>query len=80
MKVWKELARILKGTTVTYGEIARRISRPKSSRAVGNAVGSNRLTIVIPCHRVVGASGMGGYSAEGGIETKKKILHLEKAL
>lgn len=78
--VWKELYKIPKGATVTYGEIAKRISRPRSSRAVGNAVGSNKLTILVPCHRVVAAGGLGGYSAEGGIETKKKILKIENAL
>lgn len=75
--VWKELSKIPKGTTVTYGEIAKRISNHRASRAVGRAVGSNKLTIVVPCHRVVAVNGMGGYSAEGGLETKKKILNME---
>jgi methylated-DNA-[protein]-cysteine S-methyltransferase len=68
------------GSTTTYGEIARRLGRPKAARAVGNAVARNPAIIVIPCHRVVPKSGgIGNYSAEGGAETKRKLLERERA-
>jgi len=66
------------GQVVSYGEIARRIGRPKASRAVGQALGHNPIPIVIPCHRVVSSSGgLGGYT--GGLPIKKKLLRLEGA-
>lgn len=76
--VWNALREIPKGEVRTYSEIATRIGRPRAARAVGNAVGSNRITILVPCHRVVASGGMGGFSAIGGVETKKKILDAEK--
>lgn len=81
--VWNALRHIPYGAVVTYGDIARDISRimgrPTSPRAVGGAVGHNPISIIIPCHRVVGASGkLTGYA--GGIETKKKLLRHEKAI
>lgn len=77
--VWAELAAIPRGSTTTYGAIARRLGRPRAAQAVGAAVGSNPLSIVVPCHRVVGSSGaMTGYA--GGIETKQALLLLEGAL
>lgn len=76
LAVWRELARIPFGETISYGELARRIGRPAASRAVGAANGANPLPIVIPCHRVVGANGsLTGFG--GGIETKKWLLALE---
>ena len=77
-RVWEELRRIPYGTTVTYGEIATRIGCPKGSRAVGGACNSNRVLIAVPCHRVVGASGMlTGFVV--GIERKEFLLRLENA-
>jgi len=77
--VWAEVARIPYGATTTYGEIARRIGRPGAARAVGGAVGANPISIVIPCHRVIGARGaLTGYG--GGLEVKAALLRLEGAL
>jgi methylated-DNA-[protein]-cysteine S-methyltransferase len=75
--VWKELLQIPYGTTVTYGEIAQRLSRPPgAARAVGAAVGANPIPIVIPCHRVIGADGsLTGFG--GGLDAKKALLRLE---
>jgi methylated-DNA-[protein]-cysteine S-methyltransferase len=68
------------GRTLTYGEIAKRIGEPGASRAVGQALGANPFPIVVPCHRVLGADGkVGGFSARGGVETKVRILDIEKA-
>lgn len=67
------------GATMTYGDIARRVGRPDGARAVGAAMGSNRLPIIVPCHRVVAASGrIGGFSAAAGPELKIRMLHTEK--
>jgi O-6-methylguanine DNA methyltransferase len=77
--VWGELVRIPYGATTSYGDIARRIGRPKAARAVGAAIGANPLPILIPCHRVVGADGsLTGYG--GGLEVKASLLRLEGAL
>ena len=75
IKVWKTLALIKKGQIKTYSEIARSIGKPKSYRAVANAIGKNPFPPIIPCHRVIRSDGsIGGYSAKGGIKTKKKLL------
>lgn len=75
-KVWRALQRVPYQKTISYGELARRIGRPSASRAVGAANGSNRLPIVIPCHRVVGADGrLTGFG--GGLPLKKALLDLE---
>jgi methylated-DNA-[protein]-cysteine S-methyltransferase len=75
--VWRELLAIPYGTTVSYGEIARRIGSPGASRAVGSANGRNPLSLVVPCHRVIGATGaLSGYG--GGLEQKRFLLLLEK--
>ena len=67
------------GGTTTYGEIAERIGRPRAARAVGNALGSNPIPIVIPCHRVLRAGGsLGGYG--GGVDRKRMLLSLEGAV
>jgi methylated-DNA-[protein]-cysteine S-methyltransferase len=77
-KVWRELQKIPFGQVVSYGEIARRIGRPRCARAVGQAVGSNPVGIIVPCHRVVASNGMiGGWSGGGGIAGKKALLRLE---
>lgn len=77
-QVWREMLKIPAGRTRTYGDIAKRLSA--SAQSVGTACGRNRLPIIIPCHRVVGASGLGGYSGAGGVETKIALLELEKAM
>ncbi|NIT14125.1 MAG: methylated-DNA--[protein]-cysteine S-methyltransferase [Candidatus Dadabacteria bacterium] len=74
-RVWNELLKIPFGSLTTYKDIAEKIGRPNSYRAVGNAVGANPLPIVIPCHRVVSKTGLGGYSC--GINYKKKLLRHE---
>jgi methylated-DNA-[protein]-cysteine S-methyltransferase len=74
--VWAELRKIPYGSTVSYGELARRIGAPKAPRAVGAANGSNPISIIIPCHRVIGSNGkLTGYG--GGIERKKFLLEFE---
>jgi AraC family transcriptional regulator of adaptative response/methylated-DNA-[protein]-cysteine methyltransferase len=76
VKVWKELLSIPSTSSSTYGEIARRLGDPKSSRAVGTAIGNNPIGYVIPCHRVLTSTGkIGGY--RWGIERKKKMLGFE---
>lgn len=75
--VWRALLDIPFGQTTSYGEIARRIGRPEAVRAVGGAVGRNPLSILVPCHRVIGASGaLTGYS--GGMERKIALLRIER--
>jgi methylated-DNA-[protein]-cysteine S-methyltransferase len=77
MEVWQRLRDIPYGQTISYGELARRIGNPKSSRAVGLANGSNPIPIVIPCHRVIGSNGkLTGYG--GGLPIKEKLLALER--
>jgi methylated-DNA-[protein]-cysteine S-methyltransferase len=69
-------ARVPFGATTTYGEIAGEIGKPRAARAVGNALGSNPIPIVVPCHRVLRAGGaLGGYG--GGVERKEALLELE---
>lgn len=74
--VWDELQRIPCGTTITYGELARRVGRPRAVRATAGAVGANALSIFIPCHRVVAAGGPGGYA--GTLAAKHWLLNLEQ--
>jgi methylated-DNA-[protein]-cysteine S-methyltransferase len=77
-QVLAEAARIPRGQVATYGEIARSLGRPKASRAVGRALGSNPVPLIIPCHRVVGSDGsLRGYSAGGGVKSKAFLLNLE---
>lgn len=76
-KVWQEMLRIPYGQTISYSEMAKRI-RTKAVRAVGSACGANKLSIVIPCHRVVRSDGsLGGYG--GGLAIKEKLLGLESS-
>jgi methylated-DNA-[protein]-cysteine S-methyltransferase len=71
--VWAELLRIAPGTTCSYGDIARRLGTPSSGRAVGSAVGRNPVSIIVPCHRVVGSTGsLTGYAA--GLDRKTALL------
>lgn len=75
--VWNELCRIPYGETISYGEQARRIGNPRASRAVGAANGANPLPIVVPCHRVIGASGqLTGFG--GGLPIKQWLLDHER--
>ena len=77
LAVWEQLQKIRSGQTISYGELARRIGRPNASRAVGAANGRNPISIIIPCHRVIGNNGkLVGYG--GGLENKQKLLALEK--
>jgi methylated-DNA-[protein]-cysteine S-methyltransferase len=73
----KALCAIPFGETRTYGDLAVQLSRP--AQAIGQACGANPIAIFIPCHRVLAANGLGGYSGAGGIETKVKLLQLEGA-
>ena len=81
--VWKILCRIPYGQTITYGKIAKEIAKlmnknSMSAQAIGNAVGHNPISIIIPCHRVVGTNGgLTGYA--GGIDKKRELLELENA-
>ncbi len=75
-QVWTALQRIPYGQTTSYGDIARDVGRPTAFRAVGAAVGKNPLSLIIPCHRVMGANGaLTGYA--GGLERKRSLLLLE---
>ncbi len=75
-KVWKQLQKISFGKTCAYKDIATKLNDPNASRAVGSANGKNPIWIIIPCHRVITASGaLGGYA--GGLSMKKKLLELE---
>ena len=78
--VWEATAEVPYGQTVSYGEIAFRIGRPGAARAVGGALRSNRIIIVIPCHRVIGADGsLRGYGGPSGIRIKRALLELERS-
>jgi methylated-DNA-[protein]-cysteine S-methyltransferase len=76
-----EVARTIRpGQTLTYGEIATRLGDPLQARAVGEALGRNPFAIVVPCHRVLAAGGrLGGFSANGGVVTKLRLLEIEGA-
>ncbi len=77
-RVWRALQDIPYGQTISYGELARRIDQPSAARAVGLANGSNPVSVIVPCHRVIGANGtLTGYG--GGIERKRTLLDLEAA-
>jgi methylated-DNA-[protein]-cysteine S-methyltransferase len=77
-RVWQELRAIPRGETRTYGELAVRLGKPGAARAVGAAVARNPISIVVPCHRVVGADGsLTGYA--GGVERKRALLTIEGA-
>ncbi|TAJ42572.1 MAG: methylated-DNA--[protein]-cysteine S-methyltransferase [Reyranella sp.] len=79
-KVYEVARTIPPGRTMTYGEIAKRLGVPHESREVGQALGRNPVAIIVPCHRVLGADGkMGGFSATGGVSTKRRMLEIEGA-
>ncbi len=78
-KVVRHCRRIPRGDSLTYGELARRVGSPRAARAVGGVMRANRFPIVVPCHRVVAADGgLGGFSAAGGLQTKRRLLALER--
>ena len=78
-RVWSELEKIPFGETISYGELAKRIGDPNASRAVGLANGRNPISIVVPCHRVIGANGkLTGYG--GGLPRKQELLSHERGL
>ena len=75
-RVWNQLTQIPYGTTTNYGQLAKRIDNPRGSRAVGLANGRNPISIIVPCHRVVGINGdLTGYG--GGLEAKRWLLNFE---
>jgi AraC family transcriptional regulator of adaptative response/methylated-DNA-[protein]-cysteine methyltransferase len=77
-RVWAELRRIPYGETISYRQLAERVDAGAAYRAVGRANGSNRVAVIIPCHRVIAAGGgLGGYG--GGLEAKRRLLDLERA-
>jgi methylated-DNA-[protein]-cysteine S-methyltransferase len=77
--VWAELCAIPYGQTISYGQLAKRIGNPAASRAVGLANGKNPISIIVPCHRVIGSNGsLTGYG--GGLERKQALLALEQNL
>ncbi|QDS87883.1 Methylated-DNA--protein-cysteine methyltransferase [Rosistilla ulvae] len=76
--VYRACREVPPGATISYKELARRAGRPAAARAVGQAMARNRIPIVIPCHRIVGSSGrLTGFSADGGIDTKRWLLDRE---
>ena len=76
LKVWRELCNIRFGETISYGELARRLGRPTASRAVGHCNARNPISIIVPCHRVIGADrSLTGYA--GGLDRKRALLLLE---
>jgi O-6-methylguanine DNA methyltransferase len=77
VQVWEALREIPYGTTMTYGLLAQRVGSPGGSRAVGGANGKNPIPVIVPCHRVVSAGGLGGF--RGGLARKEALLVLEGA-
>ncbi len=77
-KVLEAISSIPPGETMTYGEVAKAAGRPGAARAVGNVMAHNPIPLIFPCHRVVAASGLGGFT--GGLDVKRKLLKLEGAL
>jgi methylated-DNA-[protein]-cysteine S-methyltransferase len=79
LEVWRGLLEIGYGETISYGDLARRIGRPRAVRAVGLANGRNPIAVIVPCHRVIGADGtLTGYG--GGVDNKRLLLDLEARL
>lgn len=76
-EVIRRCREIPRGSVWTYGQLAAAAGSPRAARAVGNIMASNRFPLVVPCHRVVGACGWGGYSASLGLKTKRRLLALE---
>jgi O-6-methylguanine DNA methyltransferase len=79
-RVYEVARTIAPGATLSYGEVAARLGAPRSARAVGQALGRNPVAILVPCHRVLAAGGKpGGFSANGGVATKLRLLAIEAA-
>lgn len=79
-RVYEAARTIPSGTTLSYGELSKRVGSPNSARAVGQALGKNPYAIIVPCHRVIAANGkLGGFSARGGTSTKLRMLAIERA-
>lgn len=77
--VWYELLKIPYATTISYSELAKRLNIPRAVRAVANANGANGISIIVPCHRVIGSNhSLTGYA--GGLDAKKKLLELESPI
>lgn len=76
-RVWDRMTKIPFGETVSYGDVARDLS--SSARAVGTACGRNPIPIIVPCHRILGSNGLGGFSGGTGVDTKRALLRLEGA-
>ncbi len=80
-RVYEVTRQISPGKTLSYGQIATRLGAPGAARAVGQALGKNPFAIVVPCHRVIAASGkLCGFSASGGVATKLRMLSIEGAV
>ena len=80
-EIMRGCGKIEHGKIMSYGELAKAAGREKAVRAVGGALGRNRLPLIIPCHRVICANGkIGGFSVSGGVELKKRMLKLEKSI
>lgn len=76
-RVWQEARSIPRGETRSYAWLAERLGQPRAARAVGQALAANPIPIIIPCHRVVGKRGLGGY--RGGLKLKEYLLKMERA-
>lgn len=72
--------RVKRGEVMTYGELARKVGHPGAARAVGSVMSRNPTPLIVPCHRVLGTSGLGGYSAPQGLSMKLHLLNLEGAI
>ncbi|MBW2536505.1 MAG: methylated-DNA--[protein]-cysteine S-methyltransferase [Deltaproteobacteria bacterium] len=79
LRVYRELRKVGPGQTVTYGQLAARVGQPGAARAVGRAMATNRVPLIVPCHRVLAAAGPGAFSACGGVGTKLRLLTVEGA-
>lgn len=78
-RVYRECRKIRSGTTMSYGDLAAKAGSPNAARAVGTAMARNRISLLIPCHRVVASGGkIGGYSAPQGLKLKERLLKLER--
>lgn len=79
-RVYEAARHIGPGRTCTYGELAEALGEPGAARSVGQALGANPFAIIVPCHRVLAAGGRsGGFSAPGGVDTKRRLLEIERA-
>lgn len=79
-RAWAHIRTIPPGRTETYGEVAAALGMPGAAQAIGRAIGDNPVPVIVPCHRVVGADGrLTGFSAHGGLDTKRRLLEVEGA-